>query len=949
MNNENNMDHHDEDHELSYSSDETNDSIVPSSKKLRSWCERRTNQLEIATKTARSKAIEYKREIKEEVIEENSVPRNSANNDGTTYQNYPKLPRSFPSASFRGDLSYFEQNKHPSILHMLKISEETGVRYDNVFYRFCQLRVMNNAVCHSNDSCERVLKYFDPKTVYAIPSLEEKDMPLLHEEFKRFGYAGPVLCTGNVHLIAEKFFLPPNVIREYFFEWYSNSHKKSPDITMLIFDEQKLYDEEMSRKKDPPAALVDHDYGKEMSSSFKIRSILRIIKKKPDLTVSDALILSKLYKMDIKFIQKLIQDDEDVMFTVQHSGDNNVYFQEQCIPVERHSEVVQDPELRRSKRISQNRDCDSSSCGRPLQSSINHFDANSMLVTQYEDVVGYDSEDVLQSSTQPIKTEELFDTDVPGDRFPEDFVYFEKNRHPSIQEMINISKRMGITYRQVYYRFRDFRCAFKVNCPENDICRKVQKFFAQRAVFSGVLDATSVNTMYDLFEHYGHVGKNPDIGYTHLIAEKVDLPAFIVREQYKEWFAETADLDPTERDKRLENINQNLENEFNKNSKLSYERLVHLANKYDTTQKIILNFYESYSQRFMKNLNKKPVTSTLVPMIESSSSPTEPDSSSVLSRFEPPKVEDNRLYVLDSESIQEEDTLESGAINEKQLMKNCFYEAHDGSMHDLFKITMNLSQSDIISKSENVLKAMKLKFNMNNPLPSSDRSSNSKRIKLNHHDMESSSQHTETEDEEIDIVGFDESVKQTPVDELAKTFVDSYPDIHEFPGDSEIFDKNRHPSIQDMIDISQDVGVTYEQVFQRFQHLRKLKNETCTVGDICQKVEMYSQSYSSLNGVLDETVRNTMKEEFAKFPIEFGPILPLGHVHLIMEKVGLPWSVVSVQYAEWYAEMERQKESNVSSASTSSLAISPQTDAANTLIEETIVSLKKTHENDDQS
>ena len=178
----------------------------------------------------------------------------------------------------------------------------------------------------------------------------------------------------------------------------------------------------------------------------------------------------------------------------------------------------------------------------------------------------------------------------------------------------------------------------------------------------------------------------------------------------------------------------------------------------------------------------------------------------------------------------------------------------------------------------------------------------SKRIKLgsiNSRHSENQREQVETEDVEIDVVGLDDDSGESEV-EITHT-ADYYQNPYQFPDDFEIFQANRHPTILEMINISYDTGVSYEQVFFRFKHFRKLNNEVCSPGDPCEKVEKFSEANPDLGGVLDKRTLGIIYEEFEHL-IHLGYYLPLGYIHMIMEKVDLPASVIRLQYGEWYSK-----------------------------------------------
>uniref|UniRef100_A0A1I7T3A1 HTH_48 domain-containing protein n=1 Tax=Caenorhabditis tropicalis TaxID=1561998 RepID=A0A1I7T3A1_9PELO len=807
-----------------------------------SWLTKRLKKLEMKKNYQVSSTVrqDYDTFRSEAPVRNSEDDENAMSSNDSQYQNRQFFSKVRPYC-FEGDLYYFEQNKHPTIQELLQISEETGIGYEQVFHRFDELRRICEVKCNSNDTCERVLSYFNPKTIYNVMELEKK-ITLLHREFFHYGDEGPNLCTGSVHLIVDKIQLSPDIIREYYFMWYKNVSINNRDRNAQIPRKQSIFTEVIENRSVPSNQTDFH----EKAKNCKVRSLLRIIKQKPDLTVADAVVLSKLYKVDMKFIQELIQAED--VFNVKPAYNNKI--RKYIIPIKKKREIVHVSNINtkncNEKQKEEENFVNSKAIETPetTESPFDHFDGNSMVVAQYEDVVDSDE----------MKYADILDDKSPN-RFPKDFQYFKENRHPSIQEMIEISKQIGITYRQVFYRFRDFRSAFQETCPGGCICRKVLKLFAHRAVFNGTLDAKSAGTIYELFTKFGLFGKNPSLGYFHQVAEIVDLPTFIVKDLYNDWLLEAK---PSDSMKFCKDVRKEIEKEFHIDSELFYDRVSYLALKYKTSKKIVLDCHESYIE----------------------------------------------------------------AIVEKQKVDNK---------------NNNLTDASDINSIQGVSTSgqRKIKFNMKHVtgIPS---------IKEKSHSRVSSISSEQTEDEEIDIIGLDESDGKIPIDELSRTFVQSNPSIYEFPGDIDIFEENRHPSIQQMLEISQDVGVPYEEVFIRFQHLRKLKNETCSIGDTCQKVEIFNQMFPKLNGVYDEKSQKIMHEEFELFP-DLGPNIPLGNIHLIMEKVELSSRIVRMQYTEWYTRIKNGKQKSEPNKFNSKISNNLQEHSAHS---DTVasVSLKRKHE-----
>ncbi|KAF1761986.1 hypothetical protein GCK72_010246 [Caenorhabditis remanei] len=850
----------------SVSSENDNGLKLPPETVSISWCKEKTSQLENQRGLALSRKI-HDDELPEKIIKHYDqslikARRNDYSPPGRTMKN-------FSPYEFAGDVTYFGVNKHPSIHDMIDISEEVFVPYDQVFHRFSELRIINHERCEKNDTCERVSKYFISKIGYN-GLLTENTVAMMHHEFKNFIHLGPMTDTGRIHLIVDKLDLAPDTVRKFYYKWFIKSRQLESTLETVVFEEQKLYQREIERHhahmQNTPG---DHEYSKRMSRrDLKTESLLRIIHKRPEMTVSEAIIVSSIYKVDIKKIHLLVKKNLESMRIIQEC------FEDNC-----DSEFVNFTPSNVSNRKYDNDpstfdsapedDREQQECKRNIRNDIEMGEEQKNV-----DLIpdGNPHASLALTAEMLNISNMLSGPDCSKNRFAGDFQLFELNRHPSIGEMLAISKMTGAKYKQVFYRFRDFRNALKEPCPRNDNCRKVLKFFAHRTEYDGILHGKSVNKMYDLFEKFGADGKSPDIGYIHLVAEQVDLPAFVVREQYKEWFMsmkkeededESSDTPEINRKKELY---ERLENEYSASSEISYERLVHMAKKYDTTQKNILNFFDSK----IEHIEELPESAI-------------PEASS-------------DLHEALNVSIGKNSTKEIlNQLNEK-FLKNDFnskpnnYELYQQEPSKKASNNSNLAKNAI---GTDYYEANESLYEMSQNTPHVSGGS------INSRHSENQREQVETEDVEIDVVGLDDDSGESEV-EITHT-ADDYKSIYQFPDDFEIFQANRHPTILEMINISYDTGVSYEQVFFRFKHFRKLNNEVCSPGDPCEKVEKFSEANPDLGGVLDKRTLGIIYEEFEHL-IHLGYYLPLGYIHMIMEKVDLPASVIRLQYGEWYSK-----------------------------------------------
>ncbi|ULU00335.1 hypothetical protein L3Y34_001082 [Caenorhabditis briggsae] len=858
-----------------------------------SWCEQQTRKLEDKKQNALSRISDEDFGESDSQGTENSNEEDSASQDPSDYSEH---------YSFEDDKKYFEANRHPSITDMIRISGSATVSYQQVFYRFSELRLFYSEKCSANDTCRRVAHYFQSNIRYK-GRLTMDSLEAMRQEFNKFCHHGPVLNIGSVHLLVDKLEISPGMVQKCYKKWLEESQHSGSEFDSIVFEEQQLFQQQMDKHCNPrSSAAIEHDNSKQVRIGLKRDSLLRIIRKRPQLSVSEAIVLKGIYKVDLKTIQKLVKQYQEPIQTPHEEDMNSEGFDEE-VPnaIKLFSKKTRKRSVPTIPYVL-----------RKTVHPVFDFSAEQLdrIETKPEEEGGVPDISPAASSSSTGqssffrayraggKDNLIYGPGCSTNIFPGDYQYFMKNQHPTIQEMIDISKSTGTKYKQVFYRFLDFRCAFNVKCPPGDNCDKVLKFFAHRAAYDGILNGDTVNRMYDIFEMLGPAGKNPDTGYMHLVASEIDLPPFIIRDQYKEWLSEKKSGIESD---RIEEIHQKLELEFNENPELTYERLQHLSNKYETTQKVVVNFFNAQDEDTKESLlqaltqldsqednagdSRESVLADpaefldhLNSMLCSNSEPT--PENAIVPKEEISNVLDDQLY-----STEECEKTDGGAI------KNCFYETPNGSLHNL------MDPSHLPPRAENVERARKIKFKMKRSSNSS--SSDSKRIKLAPTKSKASNKNGDTEDEDIDVVGIEEN--STPNSVAESAWSDDYQNVYHFQGDIDIFEANRHPSIQDMVNVSHDVGVSYEQVYFRFKHLRTLKNEVCEDGDDCQKVESFSQMNPVFSGTLDAKTLAYLHMEFDKL-IDFGYYLPLGYIHLILEKVNLPSRVIRAQYKEWYSK-----------------------------------------------
>lgn len=853
-----------------------------------SWCKEKKSQLE------NQRVLALSRKVPEDEVKNEKLPEKIIHSCEQTHIPAKRSEHSVPGRTmknasryeFDGDALYYDVNRHPSIHDMIDISEEVFVPYDQVFHRFSELRIINQDRCEKNDTCERVSKYFISKIGYN-GLLTENTVAMMHHEFKNFIHLGPMTDTGRIHLIVDKLDLSPDTVRKFYYKWFIKSHQLESSLEAVVFEEQKLYQREIERHHvHMQTTPGDHDYSKRMARrDLKTESLLRIIHKRPEMTVSEAFIVSSIYKVDIKKIHLLVKKNLESMRIIQEcfqdysdsefdnfTPSNVSNWKDSNDPSSFHASLVGSSEFQLFKTTTRD------------DIEIDEEDKNVDLISDINTAPFELAAEILNNNNL------LSGPDCSKNRFAGDFKLFELNRHPSIGEMLAISKMTGAKYKQVFYRFRDFRNALKEQCLKNDNCQKVLKFFAHRTEYDGILHGKSVNKMYELFKKFGADGRSPDIGYIHLVAEQVDLPAFVVREQYKEWFlsmdkdeGESSETSETSRKKEL---HESLENEYNASSEISYERLVHMAKKYDTTQKIILNFFDSKTE----SIEDLPVYEIAKAKPETTSELLEAFNPSGYKKIPNEILEHLNITFLKNGTKSKSNNDELHQQKSSEQTRTCSHPAEKATktgFHEANESLYKLAESEPTASGS-------VKRNI-----SSMSYPSSKRMKLtsSENSRHSETQGLDTEDVEIDVVGLDDKSEESDVESVHTT--DDYQSIYQFPEDIEIFETNRHPTILEMINISYDTGVSYEQVFFRFQHFRKLNNEVCSPGDPCEKVEKFIETNPDLGGVLDKRTLNIIYEEFEHL-IHLGYYLPLGYIHMIMEKVDLPARVIRMQYREWY-------------------------------------------------
>ncbi|CAL2036650.1 unnamed protein product [Caenorhabditis brenneri] len=144
------------------------------------------------------------------------------------------------------------------------------------------------------------------------------------------------------------------------------------------------------------------------------------------------------------------------------------------------------------------------------------------------------TDETLQTEEQEMesdqKTIDLLDNSPC--QFPSDLEYFNENRHPTIDEMIKISKEINYPYDTIIKRFFELRMVIREKCKTNDPCRKVFQFLNGK---ENVLLDKNNERLLDL--EFSKLRKNEFLtGQFHLIMDKVCLPSHIIRKKYGEWF-----------------------------------------------------------------------------------------------------------------------------------------------------------------------------------------------------------------------------------------------------------------------------------------------------------------------------------------------------------------------------------------------------------------------------
>lgn len=712
--------------------------LVPSEENIIEWCEKEAQRLE-----------RKKCEASEHVKEEQKLSDDDENDFHFEELESPPPPREpSPKAQgslykFPGDLRYFKEFKHPTIQQMIYISEDSGYRYERVFNRFCELRKLQGLKCLRNDTCRRVAKYFSPLTVYdGADDVTARNLMLQY--FKRFNYSGPLPSTGCIHLVVDRLGLPPDLIRDYYVNWYkfsdddTNDQNSQFDSTEWPFNVSDDFEDGMI-PADMDTVQIDHDYGK--SEHEKRAEILKIIRDRPDMTVAEAISLCPIYGVDLRELHATIlkfQEDEEETDKTQSEAEGENSMDEEFETIQQNFDDNDDEEL-----------------------FVDH------------------EEEVTLANEFPAKNND----------FPSDFELFNRNRHPTIQEMIGISCRTGVDYSRVFHRFQEFRAILKEQCPStDDPCQKVANLFAAAGTAAQPERTEIGDSVMEIFEILGSAGRYPNEGYIHVVAEKLNLSPGTVRKCYSDWLnRKNAEIQSGSGEIRVSG-------QLNRANPDEY---LHMLNS-----------------TFLKNFEK---LSNLVQ--------------------EPPRRSLKRKRV-------------------SQRDANFYYYEDDD---------------------------------------------------------EPEYKKAETEDEDIDVVGL-EGIDQSLPGPHRSTYMRS----HSFPADLELFEKNRHPSIQEMIHISECFGISYEKVFIRFQDLRSIANEHCEPEDICEKVRRFSQMYPKLSGNLDEIP--ALHVEFEKLVRFGGTQLPIGYVHLVMEKVELEPRVIREQFMEWF----RRRTKNPMSRRSSSQSAQPK-------------------------
>lgn len=364
-------------------------------------------------------------------------------------------------------------------------------------------------------------------------------------------------------------------------------------------------------------------------------------------------------------------------------------------------------------------------------------------------------------------------------QFPNDYSLYQRNPHPSVEEMICISKEINIPYKQIFSRFSELRLNSGERCPRNCVCIRVFQYFYCSETLNWVVGMRHLKVMHEEFDFIGVMNHLP-VENLHLIMQWTNLAESVIKNEYEIWkkgkdSKKKHPIDLTTGMKKF------LQSKFEEDPLMSESEIRHLAG----------------------------ITRLPVGQVES---------------------------FFDSLHLDEQFE-DFGATNNNLKM----IEWHDNKKEgNSFLNPLNLAK---------IPKLGKLKLIDKNKLES---------------------------------------------DEKLLKLLDSSP--NQFPFDLEFFDKNRHPSVQQMIEISMKCNTSYENVIKRFFELRMVLREKCKRNDTCRKMSQFLEEKKDV--LLDEKNKQLLEEEFAKVR-RFNRDQLTGQFHLIMDKICLPSEFVQKKYNEW--------------------------------------------------
>lgn len=367
-------------------------------------------------------------------------------------------------------------------------------------------------------------------------------------------------------------------------------------------------------------------------------------------------------------------------------------------------------------------------------------------------------------------------------QFPNDYNYYQRNPHPSLEEMICISKEINIPYEQVFSRFSEIRLNRGERCMKNCACIKVFKYFYCSETFNGIVGHRNLKIMHEEFDFIGSMRHLP-VENLHLIMQGTNLRETVINEEYAIW---------------------------KKEKEANY-------NKYP------IELTAGMKQFLRSKYEEDPLMSE-----------SEIRQLAGMTRLPAEQVECFFDSIHLDEVFEDSEEIESpGSVK----MIGWYDSDKEGS---LFLNPLNLAK---------VPKAKIIK------------------------------QVNEENDES---------------DEKLLSLLDSSP--NEFPFDLEFFDKNRHPTVSQMIGISKKCNVSYEIVIKRFFELRMVLRETCKRNDPCKKIYQFLEEKKDV--LLDEKNKKKLEDEFEKVRyIDRNQLT--AQFHLIMDRNCLPSDFVQKKYNEW--------------------------------------------------